>query len=232
MTLRGLGEDRVIVPVEDSVPGELQSGAEQRQVVALTNSRCRIVVVVQLWCPSRNARTVISPSPSAKVLPVAVNCRRPGHVGDLRFRRDGWLSVPVPEASRRTALWARVSVGDVDDREFFRSVADRAGLSREEATDLTRATLQALAQRLSQGAVRELVLHLPDQLAEQVGGVTGRPSRHSGLAEAEKQVSDRTGLRRDEVHMGFAAVLATLREELSADVFDRVVAQLPREFLE
>jgi len=63
----------------------------------------------------------------------------------------------------------------VDDREFFRSVADRAGLSREEATDLTRATLQALAQRLSQGAVRELVLHLPDQLAgsNPCRGVTG-----------------------------------------------------------
>ena len=121
-------------------------------------------------------------------------------------------------------------MGEVDDREFFRSVADRAGLSREEATDLTRATLQALAQRVSAGAVRELVLHLPDRLAEQVGGVKGRPSRRSGLAEAEKQVSARTGLRRDEVHVGFAAVLATLREALSPDVFDRVVAQLPREF--
>jgi uncharacterized protein (DUF2267 family) len=75
-------------------------------------------------------------------------------------------------------------VGDVDDREFFRSVADRAGLSREEATNLTRATLQAIAQRLSEGAVRELVLHLPDRLGEQVGGVKGRPSRHSGLADA------------------------------------------------
>ena len=175
---------------------------------------------------------MISPSPSAKISPLALNCGRPGHVGDLRFRRDGRVSEPVPEASRPTARWARVSVGDVDDREFFRSVADRAGLSREEATDLTRATLQALAQRLSPGAVRELVRHLPDRLAEQVGGVTGRPSRHSGLAEAEKQVSDRTGLRRDEVHVGFAAVLSTLREALAADVFDRVVAQLPREFLD
>jgi uncharacterized protein (DUF2267 family) len=52
------------------------------------------------------------------------------------------------------------------------------------------------------------------------------------LAEAEKQVSDRTALRRDEVHVGFVAVLATLRKALSADVFDRVVAQLPREFLD
>ena len=128
----------------------------------------------------------------------------------------------------------RVGLGELDAERAGSAKpivdrTDRAGLSREEATDLTRATLQALAQRLSQGAVRELVLHLPDQLAEQVGGVTGRPSRHSGLAEAEKQVSDRTGLRRDEVHMGFAAVLATLREELSADVFDRVVTQRPRE---
>jgi uncharacterized protein (DUF2267 family) len=121
-------------------------------------------------------------------------------------------------------------VGDVDDREFFRSVADRAGLSREEATDLTRATLQAFAQRLSAGAVRELVLHLPDHLAEQVGGVKGRPSRHSGLADAEKQVSDRTGLRRDEVHAGFAAVLATMREAMSTGVLDKALTQLPSEF--
>lgn len=31
----------------------------------------------------------------------------------------------------------------MNEREFFRSVAERTGLSREEAADLTRATLQA-----------------------------------------------------------------------------------------
>jgi len=118
----------------------------------------------------------------------------------------------------------------VDEREFFRSVAERTGLSREEAADLTRATLQAIAQRLSEGTVRELVLHLPDRLADEVRGTRGKPSRRCGLAEAEKQVSDRTGLRLDEVHAGFAAVLTTLREATSADVVDRALTQLPSEF--
>ena len=118
----------------------------------------------------------------------------------------------------------------MDEREFFRSVAERTGLSREEAADLTRATLQALAQRLSEGAVRELVPHLPDGLGEQVRGVKGKPARHRGLADAEKQVTDHTGSRRDEVHAGFAAVLATMSEAMSSDVLDIVLAQLPGEF--
>ncbi len=118
----------------------------------------------------------------------------------------------------------------MDEREFFRSVAERTGLSREEAADLTRATLQALAQRLSEGTVRELVLHLPDRLGDEVRGARGKPSRRSGLADAEKQISDRTGLRRDEVHAGFAAVLATMREAMSTGVLDKALTQLPSEF--
>jgi uncharacterized protein (DUF2267 family) len=118
----------------------------------------------------------------------------------------------------------------VDEREFFRSVAERTGLSREEAADLTRATLQALAQRLSEGTVRELVLHLPDKLADEVRGARAKPSQRSGLADAEEQISHRTGLRGDEVHAGFAAVLATMREAMSTDVLDKALAQLPSEF--
>jgi uncharacterized protein (DUF2267 family) len=52
------------------------------------------------------------------------------------------------------------------------------------------------------------------------------------LADAEKQISDRTGLRRDEVHAGFAAVLATMREATSTDVLDKALTQLPNEFRE
>lgn len=118
----------------------------------------------------------------------------------------------------------------MDERDFFRSVAERTGLSREEAADLTRATLQALAQRLSGGTVRELAVHLPDRLADEVRGARGKPSRRSGLADVEKQISDRTGLRRDEVHAGLAAVLATMREATSTDVLDKALAQLPNEF--
>lgn len=118
----------------------------------------------------------------------------------------------------------------MDEREFFRSVAERSGLSREEAADLTRATLQALAQRLSEGTVRELVLHLPDKLGDEVRGARRKPSQRSGLPDAEEQISERTGLRRDEVHAGFAAVLATMRETMPTDVLDKALNQLPSEF--
>jgi uncharacterized protein (DUF2267 family) len=119
---------------------------------------------------------------------------------------------------------------DVDEQEFFASVAARTGLGREEAADLTRAALQAIAQRLSEGTVRDLVTGLPDGLDGEVRAVKGRPSRQVGLEEIEEKVSERTGLRRDEVHSGFRAVLATLREAVPEDTYEKVVGQLPGQF--
>jgi uncharacterized protein (DUF2267 family) len=118
----------------------------------------------------------------------------------------------------------------MDEREFFRTVAERTGLSREEAADLTRAALEAIARRLSEGAVGDLVLHLPDGLDATMRGVKGRPNKRSGLHEAEEQVAERTGLTREEVHAGFREVLGTLREVVPETEFDRAVDQLPGEF--
>ncbi|MEN3268341.1 DUF2267 domain-containing protein [Pseudonocardia sp.] len=118
----------------------------------------------------------------------------------------------------------------MDEREFFRTVAERTGLSREEAADLTRAALEAIARRLSEGAVGDLVLHLPDGLDATMRGVKGRPNKRSGLNEAEEQVAERTGLTREEVHAGFREVLGTLREVVPETEFDRAVDQLPGEF--
>jgi uncharacterized protein (DUF2267 family) len=118
----------------------------------------------------------------------------------------------------------------MDEREFFRTVAERTGLSREEAADLTRAALEAIARRLSEGAVRDLVLHLPDGLDVTMRGVKGRPNKQYGLHEAEQQVAERTGLTPEEVHAGFREVLGTLREVVPDTEFDRAVDQLPGEF--
>ena len=41
-------------------------------------------------------------------------------------------------------------------------VAERAGLFKGDAIDLTRATLATLADRIGDGAVRELAAHCPD----------------------------------------------------------------------
>jgi uncharacterized protein (DUF2267 family) len=118
----------------------------------------------------------------------------------------------------------------MDEREFFRTVAERTGLSREEAADLTRATLEALARRLSGGAIGDLVPHLPDGLDATVRGVKGRPTKRFGLSEAEEQVAERTGLTLEEVHAGLREVLRTLREVVPEAEFERAVDQLPGEF--
>ena len=58
----------------------------------------------------------------------------------------------------------------------------------------------------------------------------GKPSKRSGLIEAEQQVTERTGLKREEVHEGFRAVLITLREAVPEREFSKAVGQLPSEF--
>ncbi|HWM59183.1 MAG TPA: DUF2267 domain-containing protein, partial [Pseudonocardia sp.] len=48
--------------------------------------------------------------------------------------------------------------------EFVNEVADRAGVSRDEAESLVRATLRTLAERLSGGEAEDLRAQLPKQL--------------------------------------------------------------------
>lgn len=116
----------------------------------------------------------------------------------------------------------------MDDREFFRKVAEQAVLSVEEAADLSRATLQTLADRLSNGEARHLAEQLPDGLPEYL------PKRDRidrfGLAELLRRVSKHTGLNARETEAGVRAVLTTLNRTVDKDVFDHVKAQLPGEF--
>lgn len=52
--------------------------------------------------------------------------------------------------------------------EFINSVAEQAGLTREEAESLTRASLRVLAQRLSGGEAEDLRAQLPTQLQDEL----------------------------------------------------------------
>ena len=116
----------------------------------------------------------------------------------------------------------------MDDREFFRKVAERAVLSVEEAADLTRATLQTLADRLSNGEARHLAEQLPDGLP---GSLPKRERiERFGLAELLRRVSKHTGLNARETAAGVRAALTTLSETVDPDVFGHVMAQLPGEF--
>jgi uncharacterized protein (DUF2267 family) len=117
----------------------------------------------------------------------------------------------------------------VNDREFFRSVAQRAGLSREEAADLTRATLETLADRVSGGEARDLAAELPEPLAQPLRSGDEAAKRFD-LEEFVRRVSERTGLTAPETTSGIRAVLVTLREVTPSDEFTEVMAQLSKDF--
>lgn len=114
-------------------------------------------------------------------------------------------------------------------KEFFRTVAERSALSREEAADLTRATLGALGERLSATEARHLALRLPEPLGESLGASTGSAEKF-GLEEFIRRVSEHTGLTVRETTDGVRAVLTTLHEVVGDEQFDHVLAQLPSGF--
>jgi uncharacterized protein (DUF2267 family) len=116
----------------------------------------------------------------------------------------------------------------MDDRQFFHRVADRAVLSVDDSADLSRATLQTLADRLSNGEARHLAEELPEGLRDYAP--QHERIERFGLAELLGRVSKRTGLNARETEAGVRSVLTTLGETVNPEVFDHVMAQLPGEF--
>jgi uncharacterized protein (DUF2267 family) len=117
----------------------------------------------------------------------------------------------------------------MDDREFYRTVADSTGLSKEEAADLTRATLEIVAMRVSPGEARDLARELPAALAECIRA-GGRKQERYDVNELIRRVSTRTGLNEAETISGVRAVLQTLREAVEPKTFHDFMAQLPADF--
>jgi uncharacterized protein (DUF2267 family) len=136
--------------------------------------------------------------------------------------------VDTAKRNRARSLTAKRSVKEMDDRQFFQKVAERAVLSIEEAADLTRATLQTLADRLSNGEARHLSEQLPDGLREYL------PARERierfDLNDLLRRVSKHTGLNAKETEAGVRAVLVTLGKAVKPEVFAHAMAQLPGEF--
>ncbi|AGP52839.1 DUF2267 domain-containing protein [Streptomyces rapamycinicus] len=117
----------------------------------------------------------------------------------------------------------------MDDREFFQTVAERTQLSRQEAADVTRATLETLAARLSAGEARDLAQELPGHLRESLR----RGPEEMEIFDPEESVRRvhlRTGLSEPEADRGVRAVLATLREAVSAEEYGHAMSQLGGEF--
>jgi uncharacterized protein (DUF2267 family) len=119
----------------------------------------------------------------------------------------------------------------VEAKEFFATVAERAALSKEEAADLTRATLKVLADRLSGGETRDLALYLPEALRNELQ--SGSPAAVKfGLDDLVDRVKERTGLNGEETTRGVRAFFLTLREAVPQEEYDQAMSQLPGEFRE
>jgi uncharacterized protein (DUF2267 family) len=123
-------------------------------------------------------------------------------------------------------------VRGVDYDEFIERVAQRAGVPRQEAEVLTRATLEVLAERISGGEAEDLAERLPEPLRNWV-----RPpdelAKGFGLKSFVRRVRDHAGGVPSPVALeGIRAVLTTLREAVGDPEFRDATAQLPEEFEE
>ncbi|GAX50625.1 DUF2267 domain-containing protein [Streptomyces mirabilis] len=118
----------------------------------------------------------------------------------------------------------------MEEKAFVQAVSERTGLTRQESADLTRATLETLAHRLSSGEARNLALELPEGLAESVRrGATAEIERFD-YDELVRRVAQRNVLKPDEADSGVRAVLVTLREAISEKEFGHAMSQLGADF--
>jgi uncharacterized protein (DUF2267 family) len=114
---------------------------------------------------------------------------------------------------------------------FVDQVAQRAGAPAERAVELTRATLETLAERLTGGEVLDLAAQLPKPLQ-----VMLRPSPDTeaadrfGAAEFVARVGQRAGLDERAAREAVQAVFVTLREAVTGGEFDDLVVQMPRDY--
>ncbi|WP_036375619.1 DUF2267 domain-containing protein [Micromonospora sp. ATCC 39149] len=114
---------------------------------------------------------------------------------------------------------------------FVDQVALRARVSGDRAVELTRATLETLAERLTGGEVLDLAAQLPRPLQ-----LVLRPSPDTeaadrfGAAEFVGRVGQRAGVDERAAREAVRAVFTTLREAVTGGEFDDIVVQLPRDY--
>jgi uncharacterized protein (DUF2267 family) len=119
----------------------------------------------------------------------------------------------------------------VQFEEFVNEVAARAGVSRDEAESLVRATLRTLAERLSGGEAEDLRAQLPRQLQAELIPPQ-EEAQGFGVEEFVQKVAARSGIDEADAGAGVVAVLSVIRDAVTPGEFGDVLAQLGRDFAE
>ncbi|MGR6319172.1 DUF2267 domain-containing protein [Micromonospora soli] len=114
---------------------------------------------------------------------------------------------------------------------FVDRVARRTGTSDDRAAQLTTATLETLAERLTGGEVLDLAAQLPKPLW---GMLKPHPRTEAadrfGAAEFVARVAQRAGCDENVARDAVRGVFTTLREAITGGEFQDVVVQLPRDY--
>ncbi|MEH0830157.1 MULTISPECIES: DUF2267 domain-containing protein [unclassified Micromonospora] len=116
---------------------------------------------------------------------------------------------------------------------FVDQIARRTRTGSERAVELTHATLETLAERLTGGEVLDLAIQLPTPLQ-----LVLKPSpsleaaQRFGAAEFVARVGQRAGVDEAAARKAVQAVFCTLREAVTGGEFDDLVTQLPRDYRE
>lgn len=118
--------------------------------------------------------------------------------------------------------------------EFIAAVSQRAGMETAEATSVTRATLETLADRMTSGQASAIAGELPRELRRHLHKTTN--VRGAQFAEQFRfdefchRVGERSGLDDARAEVGVRAVLTTVAEAISEDEISGMRSQLPKEF--
>ena len=115
--------------------------------------------------------------------------------------------------------------------EFIKHVHERAGVPKDMAGTLTRATLETLADRLAGGEPHDLASQLPPELQHYVRPGEKVPERF-GVEEFIGRVAAAAKVDGETARRGVRAVLITVREAVTPGEWDDVMAQLPAEYSE
>lgn len=117
------------------------------------------------------------------------------------------------------------------EHEIVAAVRKTAGLAdAEHATVATRATLSVLGQRLAGNEPADLAAQLPPAIAEALPAAGG--GERFGVEEFYRRVADAEGrgCTQDAAREHARAVIATVKQGVTAGEFDDLVSQLPSEY--
>ncbi|MFC4019072.1 DUF2267 domain-containing protein [Micromonospora sp. GCM10011542] len=117
----------------------------------------------------------------------------------------------------------------VNDNDFLALVATRSGMSSEQATAVTQATLTTLAERIDGGEARDLAGQLPAGLRA-YASASSETAERFGLDVFVDRVSGRANLDLERSRDGVTAVFDVLRDALGPTGYEQVVTQLPAEY--